>query len=62
MHCICNLTLPKTSYLYYALLPLHPVSAGCGFYNRAYRRIYFKLYPYALFLDTGRDPRHIGNQ
>ena len=58
----CNLVLQPHSNQYYALLPLHPVSAGCGFNNRAYRRIYFKLYPYTLLLDTRGDPCYTGYQ
>ncbi|MDB5025579.1 MAG: hypothetical protein JWP78_3334 [Mucilaginibacter sp.] len=58
----CNLVIQPRSNHYYALLPLHPVSAGCGFNNRAHRRIYFKLHPYPLSMDTGCDPRHTGYQ
>jgi hypothetical protein len=62
MYFNCNLVLQLHSNPYYALLPLHPVSAGRGFNNRAYRRIYIELYPYALPMDTWRDPCHIGYQ
>jgi hypothetical protein len=62
IQCNCNLTPNKSSYLYYALLPLHPVPACCGFNNRAYWRIYIELPPHPLLLDTGSDPCHIGHQ